>query len=1158
MKKAMSLVLVIVMVLSLLPSAAAEEGALVLPANTRVIKSGAFAGDTSILSVVVPKKVESIESGAFSGCTELKDIYFGKSDDLTIAADAFTDCDDLHFYVYPDTEAESFALIHGFECDLLETDVPAYNKVLSLVKNNGGASILRSNFQSKRLIVVRDNNKLPDISAFNPVDIVRDEDTFFVQFSKVEDTVSCYTMLLSDKHTVLAEEDKCVNLIDGVISASDAEKEISAAGMLDEVAWNTDDPMGFDAYSPYVATNANGRVTIAVLDSGISRLPSYSSMLREDGCNMRVAEDGEGWDVDYNMHGSVIASVIKDCVGNSPVSLMSVRVVGAEGNASNSIIGLGIKYIINKHKIDPNISIINMSLNFQESAYVKKLINDAVNAGITVVVAAGNEKVALDRVFPANMDNVVTVAGLAPNYKLSNSTNYGPQVDYTAPDCYIKTSAYSWFQASGTSFSTPMIASALALVKLDPYHDITKMNATCSVSEDTGNHAGSYGHGLPHLDKIAKVPVSNFDVAVGTRDVLTVGEDMQLDFFIQPDNATDKAVRVVSDNTDVIETELDTNGNVILHAKAKGNAKLIASTDGGDISKEFTFNVVQNVTSIEVVGAPEILPLTRTAQLTAIVKPDDADVKDVEWASTNTEVATVDENGLVTPVNEGTCAVYARAVDGYGTQSTSAAINVVNLPDPESIVLTDGETNITGQSLLVTPGSTFKISTAVMPEDADQGVSFNSSSACVTVDGSGLVTAIEPGTATITAVSTYKDSITSSVSVQVAVMPSGLTISGNTTLDEETTSTLAAVFNPPDTTDQRVTWSSSNTAIATVDGNGTVRGVSSGNAVITVTSVADGGKTANVTVTVKHPYTLNLDPTGGNINGITSKSAYSGYAIGELPNASRDYYDFLGWYTGQNGTGEKISGASTPTVSGSSLTLYAHWQQHPEYGWSTSIPTGADATAVSYSYTLSYSANNPYAESGYSSNGYSLQWANAGTEYFGSFQGGFDTGNYYYQKYAVGYTDPYENDYEKCDVSRWVDHWVYWHWGYDSGGYSNSANRPVASSKGTYKTSWGSAYFKYFTAIESWEDRERTYDEGSYCCGNNEYYLYNGQGLSSTYETSTWRYIRSDIYRNDWTKYTKMYQYYKNVSYDTTDPNAQNFGGKSVTNRAVYYKYRYR
>ena len=72
----------------------------------------------------------------------------------------------------------------------------------------------------------------------------------------------------------------------------------------------------------------------------------------------------------------------------------------------------------------------------------------------------------------------------------------------------------------------------------------------------------------------------------------------------------------------------------------------------------------------------------------------------------------------------------------------------------------------------------------------------------------------------------------------------------STTLTVGGSERLTATVAPSDATDKSVTWTSSNTAVATVDANGTVTAVSVGTATITVTT-ADGAKTATCTVTVR-------------------------------------------------------------------------------------------------------------------------------------------------------------------------------------------------------------------------------------------------------------------------------------------------------------------
>lgn len=58
-----------------------------------------------------------------------------------------------------------------------------------------------------------------------------------------------------------------------------------------------------------------------------------------------------------------------------------------------------------------------------------------------------------------------------------------------------------------------------------------------------------------------------------------------------------------------------------------------------------------------------------------------------------------------------------------------------------------------------------------------------------------------------------------------------------------------------------------------------------------------------------------------------SKTVVYGSAIGTLPVPTRDYYDFVGWFTAADG-GEEVT-ADTVFISTEDVTYYAHWTQHP-------------------------------------------------------------------------------------------------------------------------------------------------------------------------------------------------------------------------------------
>lgn len=196
-----------------------------------------------------------------------------------------------------------------------------------------------------------------------------------------------------------------------------------------------------------------------------------------------------------------------------------------------------------------------------------------------------------------------------------------------------------------------------------------------------------------------------------------------------------------------------------------------------------------------------------------------------------------------------TDSTFFEVTGGSASQETTVAINPLEL----ELTLEDGKT-VTGQlSAAVTPLAT-----------ASQGVTWsvkNGSETFVSVDQNGLVTAKAAGSAIIVATSNADSTKFAEcyVTVKAANLP---TISvENVGLNKTTLSLdvgakekLTATVSPADATNKTVTWSTSNSAIATVQ-DGMVTAVAPGTATITATT-ADGKKTANCAVTVKPTITI--------------------------------------------------------------------------------------------------------------------------------------------------------------------------------------------------------------------------------------------------------------------------------------------------------------
>lgn len=169
------------------------------------------------------------------------------------------------------------------------------------------------------------------------------------------------------------------------------------------------------------------------------------------------------------------------------------------------------------------------------------------------------------------------------------------------------------------------------------------------------------------------------------------------------------------------------------------------------------------VTGIRV--SPESITLTKkdeTAQLTAEVTPSYADNKKVTWKSSDEKVATVDENGKVTAVGNGTATVTATTVSGSYTATVSVTVKI-----PVEIEKLTIEAE---KETLTQIGETTELKVKIEPENADeQKLIWKSDNEMVAaVDENGKVTAVGNGTATIT-VTTEDGKVTASVTITVKI-----------------------------------------------------------------------------------------------------------------------------------------------------------------------------------------------------------------------------------------------------------------------------------------------------------------------------------------------------------------------------------------------------
>ena len=320
-------------------------------------------------------------------------------------------------------------------------------------------------------------------------------------------------------------------------------------------------------------------------------------------------------------------------------------------------------------------------------------------------------------------------------------------------------------------------------------------------------------------------------------DTLTVavGRIADYELSISPRSARKGYTFTISDET-IAEALRD--GRV--KGLRQGTCTLtIGSKADPTVTKMLDVIVVQPAKSIKAQLDQETISVGQTAQITAELRPDDATLRGAAYESRRPEVATVDENGVVTGVSRGSATIRVRSEDGYAQTSVTVQVRqpaeAIELELPKSTL---------------PEGKTATVKATVLPKDTNnKKLTWTSSDERIaTVNREGRVKGVQPGTVTITAASAEVPEVTGSIDVQVVRLARSAAFAQkeyDVILGQ--TAQLAVAVSPEDTTDKSVTYKSNNPKKVSVDENGVVTALAAGKATITATT-ADGSRRQATTV----------------------------------------------------------------------------------------------------------------------------------------------------------------------------------------------------------------------------------------------------------------------------------------------------------------------
>jgi len=309
---------------------------------------------------------------------------------------------------------------------------------------------------------------------------------------------------------------------------------------------------------------------------------------------------------------------------------------------------------------------------------------------------------------------------------------------------------------------------------------------------------------------------------------LKVGSTLTLNPVITPSNASNKTVIWTSSNTSVATV----SSTGVVTAIAPGVAGIWGKTADQGYSTYFLVTVPEEVTSLTLsesslkfnIGGPAVT-------LSATLNPDSLWEKEVTWTSSNYGIANVDSNGKVTPISSGTATITVTSV----ADNTKKATCTVTVGSGEANIIHPQSITLSSHTEAAVVGTTFTLSKVMYPSNAaNTAVTWSSTNPLVaTVSSSGVVTPIAAGT-TLIVVKAVDGGCADGCLVTVTIQEvTGISISSNgQTLKIGSTVTLNPVITPSNASNKTVSWSSSNTAVATVSSSGVVTAIAPGIAVI--------------------------------------------------------------------------------------------------------------------------------------------------------------------------------------------------------------------------------------------------------------------------------------------------------------------------------------
>lgn len=583
--------------------------------TVKKIAKSAFQGKTSLKAVTIPDTVTKIGFSAFSGCTNLSDVSLSKNLE-SIGCRAFASCSSLIEIEIPKSlRSASVSYYNGVSRIV---GGPFYNSGLTSVTFETGTDKVVGN-------LFHYAEKLENVALLDTMTTIGDN-AFY-------ECKSLREIKLLNKLTAIGAEafEDCTAL-----ESIDIPDTVTAIGT-----------RAFDGCNSLAAVK---------LSEKLKTIPSYAF----NGCSsltaIKLPENLNSIEANA-FQGSGLQAVT---IPASCAAVGSYAFAGCKGLATVTL-QQGVKtigsYCFNGCTALENVAIADTVEAIGAYAFY--------NCDMLSKVVIPNSVTSLGNYIFANNEKLAEV-------KLGTGLTAIPQ--YAFYECPALKSISIPYRI--TTIGTKAFANCTGLA------EITIPQSVTSISSDAFSYPKNmtiYGVSSSKAETFANDKGINFvaksisatNVSLNKTELtLKKGETATLVASITPENFTDTISWRSTDTK--VATVTDAG---LVKGVAVGTAKIKVTV--GSTSALCTVNVIQPVTSISLNRTSLTMDALDTYQLTATASPATAVNREITWSSSDSAIASVDENGLVTAHKKGTATIKATAKDGSNI-SNSCKVTVSN------------------------------------------------------------------------------------------------------------------------------------------------------------------------------------------------------------------------------------------------------------------------------------------------------------------------------------------------------------------------------------------------------------------------------------------------------------------------------------------------